>query len=90
MLRLSRFATAIAATVCFYPCLAGAEVVLKPAKERGAPPEASREAALDAGKTNERKVSLCIESWDAQTHMTKREWRTACRRSVKDYPDSFR
>jgi hypothetical protein len=32
---------------------------------------------------------MCLETWDAQTHMTKREWRVACARSVRDYPDAF-
>jgi hypothetical protein len=25
--------------------------------------------------SKERKLSLCVESWDAATHMSKREWR---------------
>ena len=39
--------------------------------------------------TKERKLSLCVESWDTATHMSKQEWRTACQRSIKDYPDAF-
>jgi hypothetical protein len=40
--------------------------------------------------TRQRRLSLCLESWDAQTHMSKREWRVACERSLTDYPDAFR
>jgi nucleoid-associated protein YgaU len=42
-----------------------------------------------AGATKQKKLSMCLETWDAQTHMTKREWRVACARSVRDYPDAF-
>ena len=28
-------------------------------------------------------MALCLESWDAQTHMSKSEWRAACERSVE-------
>ena len=91
-MRLSRLITAIATSACLYPCLAAAqsEIVLKPAKERGAPPATSAENTQSAGMAKQQRISICIESWDAQTHMTRREWRTACERSVKDYPDAFR
>jgi len=65
---------------------------LKSAKERGASPEAGASLALNAtggGMSKQRRLSLCLESWDTQTHMSKREWRAACERSVKDYPDAF-
>jgi hypothetical protein len=39
--------------------------------------------------SKERKLSLCVESWDSATHMSKQEWRIACQRSIKDYPDAF-
>jgi hypothetical protein len=39
--------------------------------------------------TKEKRLALCIDSWDAQTHMSKREWRGACERSVRDYPTAF-
>ena len=63
-----------------------AQPVLRPAKERGNP---LAEDNLVGGMTKEKRFSLCIESWDAQTHMSKREWRAACERSVKDYPTAF-
>jgi len=64
-----------------------AQPVLRPAKGRGNP---LAEDNLVGGLTKEKRLSLCIESWDAQTHMSKREWRAACERSVKDYPTAFR
>jgi hypothetical protein len=63
-----------------------AQPVLRSAKERGNP---LAEPSLVGGLTKEKRFSLCIESWDAQTHMSKREWRAACERSVKDYPTAF-
>jgi hypothetical protein len=59
---------------------------LRPAKERGNPLAGDN---LVGGMTKEKRFSLCIESWDAQTHMSKREWRAACERSVRDYPTAF-
>ncbi len=59
--------------------------ISKKAKERGAPVA----DAASGGLTKQRRLSLCLESWDAQTHMSKREWRVACERSLKDYPDAF-
>jgi len=64
---------------------------MKNAKPRAA---VVAEAAADkAGEkpdvSKQKKLSMCLETWDAQTHMTKREWRVACVRSVRDYPDAF-
>jgi len=44
---------------------------------------------VDPGISKQKKLSMCVETWDAQTHMTKKEWRVACARSVRDYPDAF-
>lgn len=63
-----------------------AEPILRPAKERGTK---APETVASADMTQQRKLSLCIDSWDAETHMSKQEWRAACQRSVKDYPDAF-
>ena len=65
-----------------------AEPILRPAKERGAKAQ-EPETVASADMTQQRKLSLCIDSWDAETHMSKQEWRAACQRSVKDYPDAF-
>jgi len=63
-------------------------VKLKPAKERGSNPQVM---ALTPGDGDANKdYSRCISDWDATTHMTKKEWRAACRRALKDYPDAFR
>jgi hypothetical protein len=66
---------------------------MKSAKEHAA---MAGEAAADKtaekpqdGAAKQKKLSMCVETWDAQTHMTKREWRVACARSVRDYPDAF-
>jgi len=65
-----------------------AQPVLRPAKERGNP--AAEDNLTSGGMTRERRLALCLESWDAQSHMSKREWRAACVRSVQDYPTAFR
>jgi len=32
-------------------------------------------------------LSACMGFWDAATHMSKGEWRAACKRSMKEFPD---
>jgi hypothetical protein len=64
-----------------------AGVTLKPARERGARPET--EAVQSESTTERQRLSLCIDSWDAETHMSKEEWRASCQRSVRDQPDAF-
>ena len=61
---------------------------LKPARERGAPPSETQPVA-NQRTTERQKLSLCIDSWDAETHMSKEEWRAACQRTVRDQPDAF-
>jgi hypothetical protein len=34
-------------------------------------------------------LTICLQSWDAATHMSKREWAVACRRTVKEFPSVF-
>ena len=93
-MRISRLFTGavVVAAVCFLSAVslaaaARAEPILKPAKERGAKAQ-EPEVVASAGMTQQRKP-LCIDSWDAETHMSRQEWRAACRRSVRDYPDAF-
>jgi hypothetical protein len=89
-------AAVVASTVYFLPPSAPASAqgttpsqpILKNAKERGASPLAEVNPA-GGGMSKQQRLLLCIESWDTQTHMSKREWRVACERSVKDYPDAF-
>ena len=28
----------------------------------------------------------CLDAWDRDTHMTKAEWRVACKRTMQEYP----
>src|SRR5262245_49850701 len=69
-------------------------VKLKPARERGeggAIPQDDPTMALTPGDGDDNEdYSRCISDWDAATHMTKEEWRAACRRALKDYPGAFR
>ena len=66
-------------------------VKLKPARERGTSPQGNPTMALTLGNADDNKdYSRCISDWDAATHMTKQEWRAACRRALKDYPGAFR
>ena len=70
-----------------------------PASAQGTtPPQPTLKSAKDSGTaanpvaggmTRQQRLSLCLESWDVQTRMSKREWRAACERSVKDYPTAF-
>jgi len=72
-------------------------VVLKPAKERGergSSPQNNPTMALTPGagedKHNvDKDFSRCIADWDAATHMTKQEWRSACWRAVMYDPGAF-
>jgi hypothetical protein len=51
---------------------------------------AAPDTVVTGGTSKQEKLKRCVESWDLATHMTKKEWRNACDRSVKDYPDSFK
>jgi len=67
-------------------------VVLKPAKERHQQSSSHQDnpsMALTPGAGEDKDFAQCIADWDAATHMTKREWRLACRRALKDYPGAF-
>jgi predicted DNA-binding protein (MmcQ/YjbR family) len=69
-------------------------VVLKPVKKRylrGSNSQGDPTMALTPGAGNDNlDFSRCISDWDAATHMTKQEWRAACRRALSDYPGAFR
>jgi hypothetical protein len=34
-----------------------------------------------------KSLADCMGFWDAATHMSKVEWRAACKRSMKEFPD---
>jgi hypothetical protein len=40
--------------------------------------------------SKQQRMRLCLDSWDTQTHMSRSEWRVACERTVKNYPDAYR
>ena len=63
------------------------QTVLKPWKERGETPLTGSEAATSAGRTKEQRFKDCMETWDKDTHMTKKEWRRTCKDTIKDYPE---
>ena len=69
-------------------------VVLKSAKQRhqrGSNSQDNPTMALIPGVGNDNTdYSRCISDWDAATHMTRQEWRAACRRALRDYPGAFR
>ena len=60
-------------------------------KDRGSissTPTNSTEAAASGGMTKkQRDFKDCMETWDKGTHMTKKEWRRTCERTVRDYPE---
>jgi len=35
-----------------------------------------------------KSLADCMGFWDAATHMTKVEWRAACKCSMKEFPDA--
>jgi hypothetical protein len=61
--------------------------VLKKWKDRGETPLTASEAAASAGKTTQQRFKDCMETWDKGTHMTKKEWRRTCERTIRDYPE---
>ncbi len=64
-------------------------VTSKKVKDRGVAEATPTQKATSGDMAKQQRLALCIDTWDAQTHMSKREWRVACERSVKDYPDAF-
>ena len=64
--------------------------VLRSAKERGATPQVDATETTVGGLSREQRITICLDTWDAQTHMTRREWRTACERSVRVEPGIYR
>src|SRR6516225_9875672 len=65
--------------------------VLKKAKERGATPSTatnSKEAPTSGDMTKQqRDFKDCLDTWDKGTHMTKKEWRRTCERTIREYPE---
>ena len=64
---------------------------LRVTKERSGAPQADAAGTMgSSGRTKEQRVTICLDTWDAQTHMTRREWRIACERSVEVEPGVLR
>ena len=61
--------------------------VLKKWKDRGETPLTASEAATGGGMTKEQRFKDCMETWDKDTHMTKKEWQRSCEDTIKDYPE---
>ena len=70
---------------------APSQPVLKGWKDRGSTPSSqtnSTEAAASGDMTKkQRDFQDCLDTWDKGTHMTKKEWRRTCERTVRDYPE---
>jgi len=70
-------------------------VVLKPAKERQQRGSNDPTMALKPGvgedkQDVDREFERCKGDWDVTSHMTKEEWRSACRRAITDDPQAFK
>jgi hypothetical protein len=48
----------------------------------GSPSETAPSAPGGGGKS----LADCMGFWDRETHMTKAEWRSACQRTLQEYP----
>jgi hypothetical protein len=86
-LSVAAFSSACGAIFIVAQSAGQAEPILKSVQERAA------KYAISDGRersTQQGRFALCVESWDAATHMSKQDWRSACQRSVRDYPDAFR
>ena len=41
------------------------------------------------GTARQQRMRTCLNSWDPATQMSKREWRSTCRRVIIQYPGTF-
>jgi hypothetical protein len=57
-------------------------LALSPGSSSGSPSEQTPSAPGGGGKT----LAACMGFWEKATHMTKAEWREACKRTMQDYP----
>jgi hypothetical protein len=58
-------------------------LALSPATSPSSPSESAPSSPGGGGKS----LKDCMGFWDAATHMTKPEWRAACKRSMAEFPD---
>jgi len=61
-----------------------ASSALAQTKSQSTPPAQPHQKTEQSAKDQAaRDMRLCMESWDAGTHMSRAEWKTACKRTVK-------
>jgi hypothetical protein len=58
-------------------------LALSPGTSTGSPSESAPSAPGGGGKS----LADCMGFWDTATHMSKPEWRAACKRSMEEFPD---
>src|SRR6185295_2315008 len=58
-------------------------LALSPATSPSSPSQSAPSSPGGGGKS----LKDCMGFWDAATHMTKPEWRAACKRSMAEFPD---
>jgi hypothetical protein len=71
--------------------LAAGSVVAQSVMESSATTKTTQVSQASASKpqpgmTKQTRLSLCLESWNAQKHVSRRQWRIACARDIKDHP----
>jgi len=57
-------------------------LALSPGSSSSSPSESAPSAPGGGGKS----LADCMGFWDKGTHMTKTEWRSACQRTLQEYP----
>jgi len=60
----------------------GGNLALSPGSSPGSPSEQATSAPGGGGKT----LEACMGFWEKATHMTKAEWRQACKRTIQENP----
>ena len=61
-------------------------LALSPGSSSGSPSESAPSAPGGGGKT----LADCMGFWERATHMSKAEWRAACKRTLEEYPTVLR
>jgi hypothetical protein len=59
-------------------------LALSPSSTSSSSPSESAPSSPGGGG---KSLADCMGFWDAGTHMTKPEWRAACKRSMAEFPD---
>jgi hypothetical protein len=61
-------------------------LALSPGSSSGSPSQSAPSAPGGGGKT----LADCMGFWEPATHMTKTEWRAACKRTLQEFPTVLR